>query len=86
MLEVANDKTTIEVPSPVTGLVKSIFIDDGNIATVGQVLVEIDVDDAWAAKTGFKIEGEAHVETEPKFQWPRFRQSSCCTKRRCSLS
>ncbi|CAM4232617.1 dihydrolipoamide acetyltransferase family protein [Erysipelothrix aquatica] len=66
LLEVANDKTTIEVPSPVTGLVKSIFIDDGNIATVGQVLVEIDVDDAWAAKTGFKIEGEAHVETEPE--------------------
>ncbi|WP_159649875.1 dihydrolipoamide acetyltransferase family protein [Erysipelothrix aquatica] len=66
LLEVANDKTTIEVPSPVTGLVKSIFIDDGNIATVGQILVEIDVDDAWAAKTGFKIEGEVHVETEPE--------------------
>lgn len=66
LLEVANDKTTIEVPSPVTGLVKSIFIDDGNIATVGQILVEIDVDDAWAAKTGFKIEGEAHIEAEPE--------------------
>ncbi|KRM72542.1 dihydrolipoyllysine-residue acetyltransferase [Lacticaseibacillus brantae] len=42
LLEVQNDKSVEEIPSPVTGKVVSILVDEGVTATVGQPLVEID--------------------------------------------
>ncbi|MGX7198109.1 dihydrolipoyllysine-residue acetyltransferase [Enterococcus olivae] len=42
LLEVQNDKSVEEIPSPVTGTVKSILVDEGVVANVGDVLVEID--------------------------------------------
>ena len=42
MLEVQNDKSVEEIPSPVTGKVVSIVVAEGTVANVGDVLVEID--------------------------------------------
>ena len=42
LLEVQNDKSVEEIPSPVTGVVKNILVSEGTVATVGDVLVEID--------------------------------------------
>lgn len=42
LLEVQNDKSVEEIPSPVTGKVVNILVPEGTVATVGQVLVEID--------------------------------------------
>ncbi|NAA52534.1 dihydrolipoyllysine-residue acetyltransferase [Enterococcus faecalis] len=43
LLEVQNDKSVEEIPSPVTGTVKNIVVPEGTVANVGDVLVEIDV-------------------------------------------
>ncbi|MFL2080809.1 dihydrolipoyllysine-residue acetyltransferase [Latilactobacillus sakei] len=42
LLEVQNDKSVEEIPSPVSGKILKILVDEGEVATVGQVLVEID--------------------------------------------
>ncbi|GAA2905318.1 dihydrolipoyllysine-residue acetyltransferase [Enterococcus pseudoavium] len=42
LLEVQNDKSVEEIPSPVTGTIKKIIVDEGTVANVGDVLVEID--------------------------------------------
>lgn len=42
LLEVQNDKSVEEIPSPVTGTIKNIIVPEGTVANVGDVLVEID--------------------------------------------
>ncbi|GAF39058.1 dihydrolipoyllysine-residue acetyltransferase component of pyruvate dehydrogenase complex [Agrilactobacillus composti DSM 18527 = JCM 14202] len=42
LLEVQNDKSVEEIPSPVTGKVTNIVANEGDTVEVGQVLVEID--------------------------------------------
>ncbi|EOG53505.1 dihydrolipoamide acetyltransferase [Enterococcus faecalis EnGen0199] len=42
LLEVQNDKSVEEIPSPVTGTVKNIVVPEGTVANVGDVLIEID--------------------------------------------
>ncbi len=42
MLEVQNDKSVEEIPSPVTGTVVNVVVPEGTVANVGDVLVEID--------------------------------------------
>ncbi|WP_228410472.1 biotin/lipoyl-containing protein [Erysipelothrix piscisicarius] len=44
LFEVQNDKTTIEVPSPVNGTIKNVLVEAGAVAQVGDTLVEIEVD------------------------------------------
>ncbi|KRL58471.1 dihydrolipoyllysine-residue acetyltransferase [Latilactobacillus fuchuensis] len=46
LLEVQNDKSVEEIPSPVSGKIVKILVAEGEVATVGQVLVEIDSPDA----------------------------------------
>lgn len=42
MLEVQNDKSVEEIPSPVTGKILKIVAPEGTVANVGDVLIEID--------------------------------------------
>ncbi|QIL46925.1 dihydrolipoyllysine-residue acetyltransferase [Vagococcus coleopterorum] len=42
LLEVQNDKSVEEIPSPVTGKVLNIVVPEGTVANVGDVLIEID--------------------------------------------
>jgi len=51
VLELETDKATIEVPSPVTGTVKEIFVKNGDKLKVGQLIFTVDGGDA-APKNG----------------------------------
>lgn len=42
LCEVQNDKAVVEIPSPVEGAVLNVLVDEGTVATVGQVLVTFD--------------------------------------------
>jgi pyruvate dehydrogenase E2 component (dihydrolipoamide acetyltransferase) len=42
LCEVQNDKAVVEIPSPVAGTVEEVLVDEGTVATVGQVLVTFD--------------------------------------------
>jgi len=48
LVEIATDKTTVEIPSPAAGLVSRILVAEGDVVPVGTVLVVIG-DDAGAA-------------------------------------
>ena len=43
LVEIQNDKSVEEIPSPVTGKILKIVAPEGTVATIGDVLVEIDV-------------------------------------------
>ncbi|MBY3639345.1 dihydrolipoyllysine-residue acetyltransferase [Enterococcus faecium] len=74
LLEVQNDKSVEEIPSPVTGTVKNVIVPEGTVANVGDVLVEIDApghednegDSGVAAEsqTPAKLAAEPTVDTE----------------------
>jgi len=42
LCEIQNDKAVVEIPSPVEGTVLEILVEEGTVATVGQVLVSFD--------------------------------------------
>lgn len=44
LMEVQNDKAVVEVPSPVTGVVKEVKVAEGTVAVVGDVLAVIDAE------------------------------------------
>ena len=46
LAEVQNDKSVVEIPSPVSGTVKEVLVDEGTVAVVGDVIVKIDAPDA----------------------------------------
>ena len=55
--DVMTDKATVEVPSPTAGVVKELKAKEGDVITVGQVLIVVDADGgaataAAATKTG----------------------------------
>ena len=41
MVEVMTDKATVEIPSPVTGVVEEVFANEGQTIEVGKVLLKI---------------------------------------------
>lgn len=46
LLEVQNDKMVVELPSPVSGTVSNILVEEGTAARVGQVIIEIETADS----------------------------------------
>ena len=46
LAEVQNDKSVVEIPSPVRGTVEEVLVDEGTVAVVGDVIVKIDAPDA----------------------------------------
>jgi len=45
LLEVQNDKSVVEIPSPVSGTVEEIYVSEGTVAVVGDKLVRFDAPD-----------------------------------------
>ena len=45
LLEVQNDKSVVEIPSPVTGTIEEILVSEGTVAVVGDKLIRIDSPD-----------------------------------------
>ncbi|MFR4285531.1 MAG: dihydrolipoyllysine-residue acetyltransferase [Enterococcus italicus] len=62
LLEVQNDKSVEEIPSPVTGTVKNIIVPEGTVANVGDVLVEIDAPGHNSAPSAAPATGAAAAE------------------------
>lgn len=46
LAEVQNDKSVVEIPSPVGGTVEEVLVEEGTVAVVGDVIVKIDAPDA----------------------------------------
>ena len=46
LAEVQNDKSVVEIPSPVSGKVEEVLVDEGTVAVVGDIIVKIDAPDA----------------------------------------
>jgi pyruvate dehydrogenase E2 component (dihydrolipoamide acetyltransferase) len=44
LIEVQNDKMVIELPCPVSGKVTNILVEEGTIARVGEVIIEIEIE------------------------------------------
>ena len=42
LCEVQNDKAVVEIPSPVKGKVTEVFVSEGTVAVVGDVLIKLD--------------------------------------------
>ncbi|MFD1031119.1 dihydrolipoamide acetyltransferase family protein [Metaplanococcus flavidus] len=45
LVEIQNDKAVVEIPSPVSGTIKEVLVEEGTVAVVGDVLVRIDSPD-----------------------------------------
>ncbi|PLR97447.1 dihydrolipoamide acetyltransferase family protein [Bacillus sp. T33-2] len=61
LCEVQNDKAVVEIPSPVAGTVEEVLVEEGTVATVGQVLITFDAPGYEDLK--FKGEEEAPAAT-----------------------
>lgn len=46
LAEVQNDKSVVEIPSPVSGTIEEVVVDEGTVAVVGDTIVKIDAPDA----------------------------------------
>ncbi len=46
IVEISTDKVDVELPSPASGVVSEILVEEGDTVTVGQVIARISVDDA----------------------------------------
>ncbi|SDH71681.1 pyruvate dehydrogenase E2 component (dihydrolipoamide acetyltransferase) [Planococcus glaciei] len=71
LFEVQNDKAVVEMPSPVTGKIVEIIVEEGTVAVVGDVLVRIESDDAAdneSASTEETSAPEEKQETEEQVQ------------------
>ncbi len=62
LCEVQNDKAVVEIPSPVKGTVEKILVEEGTVATVGQVLITFDA----PGYEDLKFKGDAEDEVEVK--------------------
>lgn len=63
LCEIQNDKAVVEIPSPVEGPVLKVHFEEGDVATVGEILITIDAE-------GYEDEGgsdsdQAEEETKP---------------------
>lgn len=45
LAEIQSDKTVVALPSPVAGVIKTLHFDEGDVPKVGDVILEIEVDD-----------------------------------------
>ncbi|XEO93154.1 dihydrolipoyllysine-residue acetyltransferase [Latilactobacillus sakei] len=63
LLEVQNDKSVEEIPSPVSGKIVKILVGEGEVATVGQVLVEIDAPGHNTATASAPVAAESAPQT-----------------------
>lgn len=46
LCEVQNDKSVVEIPSPVAGTIEDVLVEEGTVAVVGDTIVKIDAPDA----------------------------------------
>ncbi|REB09627.1 2-oxo acid dehydrogenase subunit E2 [Sporosarcina sp. BI001-red] len=67
LLEVQNDKSVVEIPSPVSGTIEEILVSEGTVAIVGDKLIRIDSpdhEDEVEEETPVEEKQEAKSETQ----------------------
>lgn len=69
LAEIQSDKTVVALPSPVKGTIKNLLFDEGDVPKVGDIILEIEVDDpkdanAEASAVAEEQEEEAEVIRE----------------------
>lgn len=64
LAEVQNDKSVVEIPSPVSGTVEEVLVDEGTVAVVGDTIVKIDAPDAEDMEFKGSDSSEPAEETE----------------------
>lgn len=89
LCEVQNDKSVVEIPSPVSGTINTIVAEEGTVANLGDVIVTIDSDDAHAQDTEAAKEEAPAAETKeeapaeaPKTEAPAVPAGEIDEKRR----
>jgi pyruvate dehydrogenase E2 component (dihydrolipoamide acetyltransferase) len=65
LMEVQNDKAVVEVPSPVTGVVKEVKVAEGTVAVVGDLLAVIDAEGELPVSAHGGGHGEAPAAAAP---------------------
>ncbi|MDQ3065850.1 MAG: 2-oxo acid dehydrogenase subunit E2 [Actinomycetota bacterium] len=65
LVEIATDKTTVEIPSPAAGVVSEILVEEGAVVPVGTVLVVIGGDGATEPAAAVPVPA-AHAKDEPQ--------------------
>jgi pyruvate dehydrogenase E2 component (dihydrolipoamide acetyltransferase) len=65
LCEVQNDKAVVEIPSPVEGTVEEVLVEEGTVATVGQVLITFDAPGYEDLKFKGDEEGDAPAAETP---------------------
>ncbi|MEN2766593.1 dihydrolipoamide acetyltransferase family protein [Ornithinibacillus xuwenensis] len=69
LCEVQNDKAVVEIPSPVEGTVKKIYVQEGTVAVVGDTLISFDAEgyeDAGSEEAAEEAPTEETKEESPK--------------------
>ncbi|MGK9045145.1 dihydrolipoamide acetyltransferase family protein [Mammaliicoccus vitulinus] len=61
LCEVQNDKSVVEIPSPVSGKVEEVMVEEGTVSVVGDTIVKIDAPDA----EGIQFKGHDDEEEAP---------------------
>src|SRR5690349_2523383 len=64
LVEIATDKTTVEIPSPAAGVVSRILVAEGDVVPVGTVLVVIGGDAAEPAPPAAAIVSPERVQRQ----------------------
>jgi len=67
LAEVQNDKAVVEIPSPVKGKVLEVKVDEGTVATVGQVIVTFDA----PGYEDLKFKGDDHDDAPKQEEAPK---------------
>lgn len=62
LCEIQNDKSVVEIPSPVDGTVKKISVDEGSVAVVGDTLISFDAEGYESDETEEEPEAESTSE------------------------
>lgn len=62
IMDVQNDKSVVEVPSPVSGKVVELTVEEGTVSVVGDVLAVIEVEGEVALEDGDQSNAEADVK------------------------
>jgi pyruvate dehydrogenase E2 component (dihydrolipoamide acetyltransferase) len=66
LCEVQNDKAVVEIPSPVEGTVKKIYVQEGEVAVVGDTLISFDAEGYESAESEEPAVEETVKEEAPK--------------------
>ncbi|WP_426392462.1 dihydrolipoamide acetyltransferase family protein [Mammaliicoccus sciuri] len=66
LCEVQNDKSVVEIPSPVAGKIEEVMVEEGTVSVVGDTIVKIDAPDA----EGLQFKGHDDDEEETKEKAP----------------